>query len=164
MVVRVRSTGFNDLEQRLTQEIESIKVAEVEALARNLQRTSPRGATGQLQAGWLVVLRGRRSVALVNLAEESQERVVGHPPGGAITRERLQRLRRWAEVVLGVSREESRSVAWLIARKINQLGTERWRTQQNILDMRRDGSLRPGSPALVVADRIARRLRGVVIR
>ena len=164
MPIRVASSGFDGLEQRLTREVESIKVAEVEALAADLQRTSPRGATRRLQAGWLVVLRGRRSVVLVNLAEESQERVVGHPPGGAITRERLIRLRRWVEVVLGIPREESRAVAWFVARRINQLGTERWRTQQNILDMRRDGSLRPGSPALVAADRIARRLRGLVIR
>ena len=164
-MIRIRATGFDDLEQRLVDAVEKVKLEEVNKLARQLEDESPVGATGQLKRGWLVALKGRKgTVALVNVAENSLQRVVGRGPGGSFSRREIASLARWAEVVLGVSSQDSTSTAYAIAHRIKAVGTLRWQSRENILHLQRNGRLRPSSPALKTRDAIVKRLASVVLR
>ena len=114
-----------------------------------LQTNSPRGvspASESLAGNWDIV-PGRATIGIRDLSYEDQivnnlpsasYRVAGRAPGKFPPWGPGSTLERWAIV--------KRIPAFLVARKIATLGTDRWITGQNILGMDRSGNIPEDSP------------------
>lgn len=154
------------LQDELAKQFRTITDDEILNLADELQRNSPVGATGDLKRGWDVIVSKRRVNSLqirgsvVNRADNAIFRVVGRGPG---KQPPIEPIGRWVQVVLGVQGNQARGVAFVIARKIAQQGTDRWKTQENILGKNRDGTYQQNSPINRAKRRIIERLNQLKI-
>lgn len=121
-----------------------------------LQRNSPRGVSpvGESLAGsWDIEFsqKARNQLfaegAIVNRSEASYFRIVGRGPGRFPPFHQGSALERWAAAT-GIP-------AYLVARKIAQQGTDRWRSGKNILGIDpRSGAIDPNNEGVKLFERI----------
>ena len=121
-----------------------------------LQRNSPRGvspASESLAGGWDIEFsqKARNQLfaegAIVNRSEASYFRIVGRGPGRFPPFHQGSALERWAAAT-GIP-------AYLVARKIAQQGTDRWRSGKNILGIDpRSGAIDPNNEGVKLFERI----------
>jgi hypothetical protein len=120
-----------------------------------LQRNSPRGVSPtseSLAGGWDIEFsqKARNQLfaegAIVNRSEASYFRIVGRAPGRFPPFHQGSALERWAAAT-GIP-------AYLVARKIARLGTERWRSGNNILGLDpRTGAIDPNNEGIRIFER-----------
>jgi hypothetical protein len=139
------------------------KIFEDELLetAAQLERESPVGATGQLKSSWRVTIPRREPTgfaiagSIYNDAPNAINRIAGRSPGLFPP---IQPIFEWTLFKIESDPKQARRIAFLIARGIAQKGTQRWRKQENIAGIDRQGRLREDSPIRKAEERIARRI------
>lgn len=130
-------------------------------LVQELKKASPVGASGDLRDGWQVKPArklggvGQYSVDVTNTATNSFYRIVGRGPGKMPPK---QPILDWV-YAKGLRGKEAERRAFLIRRKISNRGTDRWIERDNPIGIRRDGSLLPKSPIVLVQKQIQAELR-----
>jgi hypothetical protein len=140
------------------------KIFEDELLncAAELERESPRGATGQLASSWQVTIPRREpsgftiSASIYNTSDNAIFRIAGRGPGLFPP---LAPIQQWVETKIESDPLLSRRIAFLIARKIATVGTQRYRDRINVAGINRDGTLQPNSPIRRAEERIVRRIQ-----
>ena len=101
-------------------------------LVEELERESPKGATGDLRSCWNL-LPGDDYVfpRIINDAENAYFRIVGRDAGRPPPKKPIED---WVREKLRISNpSELKSVTYLVRRKIANEGTQRYRTKDNIL-------------------------------
>lgn len=130
-------------------------------LVQELKKVSPVGASGDLRDGWQAKPArklggvGQYSVDVTNTATNSFYRIVGRGPGKMPPK---QPILDWV-YAKGLKGKDAERRAFLIRRKISKEGTQRWIEKDNPIGIRRDGSLSPRSPIIVVQKQIRSELR-----
>lgn len=141
--------------------VQKIFEDELLAAAAELERESPVGATGQLKSSWQVTIPRREptgftiSASIYNTSDRSINRIAGRAPGRFPP---IQPIFEWISAKVESDPVEAKRIAFLVARKIAIAGTQRWREQENILSVDRQGRLRADSPIRKAEERIARRI------
>ena len=154
--------GLTNVEAIIAERYQRIIDDWSDELAAELQRESPIGATFALAENWEALPAQidsdnpfSFSGSVVNLLPTASYRVAGRGPGG---RPPLGPLLAWAR-----AKGIPEFLIFRIASNIAFSGTERWRTQENFLDLTPEGDLRPGSFVFDRLDDLAQRLSAVVI-
>lgn len=150
------SVNVGRLGDDLARQVRQVIVDEMLVAADELQRKSPVGATGSLQAGW-DVLEPRRSPvsfeiagSIVNTAPRALNRIAGRGPG---TMPPIGPIKSWA-----AAKGLPPKAAWAIARKIAKSGTAQWRAQDNFAGIDDRGRIKPNSPIREAERRILQRI------
>ena len=150
------SVNVGRLADDMARKVRGIIVDEMLTATDELQRKSPVGATGSLQAGW-DVLEPRRSPvsfeisgSIINNAPRALNRIAGRGPG---TPPPIAPLKSWA-----AAKGLPPAAAWAIARKIAKTGTERWRAQDNFAGIDNRGRIKASSPIREAERRIIQRI------
>lgn len=114
--------------------IRAIYNEESKDLLNLLQRESYRGVSGKLAQSWRIQTK-TFSFKVWSDDPAAQYKIAGRGPGKMPP---IKAIAPWADAK-GIS-------AWAVAISIGRRGTERWRTQQNFLNMKRDGKLKKPNP------------------
>jgi hypothetical protein len=131
MSVSIRvDDSLKEIAATLVSRVESVIEDEIERLIAELRANSPRGATGDLAAGWRYRQTGDGSYQITNDVDGAYYRIVGRGPGRFPPEDSIED---W--VSKKISRRD-RSITYLIRRKIAEKGTDRWQSGDNFLGIR----------------------------
>lgn len=146
---------------------------EANELVQLLERNSPQGVSPDsraLSSNWKALVDDQVAdddlVVISNDSPDALDKIRGKPPGDLLDSSPGSDLDRWVRGILGVSDPAQRRLAaQRIAVSIQRMGTERFKTGDNVLDIDpRTGAIGSNSPLIESARKIELRIGAIDIR